>query len=516
MKKLLCILLAAVMLMSVFGILSFAGARPSEDPFSADEFVANDNLTEYVLAKKVFTGKNGKTTTTSYTYDDAGRLKTLKEGKETHIYSYDKSGNISKHVRKNGKSYIEETVYKYDGSGNILNSICNGYDSYDEYSKKSEPYDHEKNEYTYSKDLIKSHSVDGYYTITDDEEYCEDQYTYNSKSTYAYSDGLLVKVSEGKKKTTYQYDSKGRLISGEKVRFSSADYDWFSIERKYDKNGNLKYQALTEGYDNTNKSYYKYDNEGRLIKKRDGFRYFYTYDENGVLREIDSNLTTWIFNADGKISKITEVKDSFYNYAIDYVETYTYDKNGNNTKIVREYYDDGSTETTTLTYEKLSKPICVMDGKIRLNVYEVKYNGKARQPKVFIDGMKKGADYRVSYSNNVNPGKATITVTFVDPKIPPIKITFFIRPAKVTGLKVSSTAKTSATLTWNKTAKASKYAVYKYIDKTKEYIKVATVTTNKATIKNLKSATVYKFCVKAIGGGIYSKDYSAKVKAKTK
>ena len=39
------------------------------------------------------------------------------------------------------------------------------------------------------------------------------------------------------------------------------------------------------------------------------------------------------------------------------------------------------------------------------------YDGKEKKPAVTVNGLVEGTDYTVTYSNNVNPGTAKVTVT---------------------------------------------------------------------------------------------------------
>ena len=50
-----------------------------------------------------------------------------------------------------------------------------------------------------------------------------------------------------------------------------------------------------------------------------------------------------------------------------------------------------------------------------LEYAETTYDGKAKTPRVSIEGMTEGKDYTVSYKNNVNIGTATVTITGIDP-----------------------------------------------------------------------------------------------------
>ncbi len=67
---------------------------------------------------------------------------------------------------------------------------------------------------------------------------------------------------------------------------------------------------------------------------------------------------------------------------------------------------------------------------------------------------------------------------------------------KTTGLKATS-KKTSVTLQWNKVSGATGYRVYQYNSSSKKYELIQTVTTNKATVKDLKAGTKYRFKVRA-------------------
>ncbi|MGN1417911.1 MAG: leucine-rich repeat protein [Acutalibacteraceae bacterium] len=175
------------------------------------------------------------------------------------------------------------------------------------------------------------------------------------------------------------------------------------------------------------------------------------------------------------------------------------------------------TETTKATTEKNGKIVttCTECGEdvnikklakvsnITLSKTAYSYDGKTKTPAVTVkdaDGktLKKGTDYTVKYSSGrTKIGKYTVTVTLTGSKYSGSKtLSFTIGPVKPTSFKASQSAD-SITLSWNKVSGASGYVVYKYSDSTKKYSKVATVKTNKATIKKLKAGTTYKFAVKA-------------------
>ena len=100
----------------------------------------------------------------------------------------------------------------------------------------------------------------------------------------------------------------------------------------------------------------------------------------------------------------------------------------NNTVCYYDYYDSEAYESTSLFFDRLIKLIYdegeylagkrSLDGaEVELNNYEYSYDGKAKEPRetVSIDGEYVSSDfYDVTYTNNVEPGTATVTVTGKD------------------------------------------------------------------------------------------------------
>lgn len=145
--------------------------------------------------------------------------------------------------------------------------------------------------------------------------------------------------------------------------------------------------------------------------------------------------------------------------------------------------------------------------KIKLSSTSLTETGKAVKPKVTVTygekTLKQGTDYKLSYSKNVSPGVASVTVTGIGAHYKSTKkLSFKIKPKKVSGFKVSKKSATSLTLKWNKSSNVTGYKIYMYNSKTKKYELVKTlrgakkksVTISKtptgATLKNKKT---YKF-----------------------
>ena len=155
------------------------------------------------------------------------------------------------------------------------------------------------------------------------------------------------------------------------------------------------------------------------------------------------------------------------------------------------------------------------------------YTGKEVKPTITLLDKKYGFeaylqedDYTVSYSNNINLGKATVAVTGKGWYKGTVTNTFYIVPKKVQELKVKKQAKTSVTLNWTKNnEKVTGYKVY-YYDYSKKAWKYSGKTTGTSyKVERLKTGTTYKFKVRAyknIDGKQYFGSYSSTVRTSTK
>ncbi len=143
------------------------------------------------------------------------------------------------------------------------------------------------------------------------------------------------------------------------------------------------------------------------------------------------------------------------------------------------------------------------------------YTGKEIKPepvvKVQGEELVYGTDYTLAYKNNVSVGKATITIKGINDyqDIPERTAHFNIVPGKVSKAKVSKTATTSATISWDGASKATDYVVQVY--RKNGWVDAGTTQSKSFTVKNLNSASNYKFRVagyKVINGVKYKGSYS--------
>ena len=506
MKRILSTALAALLLLGCLALPAFA------EPF-LPEYYAGDHIQRYVMAKQTYSSVdsdgNRQSSVTQFSYDGSGRLikesisKTNEAGvksSESTEYSFNAKGQLTKETTV--EPYCDsESSFSYDSAGNVIKA--------DHHSEDGSSH------YTYSYYGGKLVQIDAFISMMDgDDEHYTEAFSYNDAGLVAKKDHIIHEEDDyGYPDDTliehyYTYDSKGRLkketydISGSKHSFSF----------RYDKAGRLVFEKRVvdhfSGEKYTTTTGYFYDDENRLICKMvveaDG-SYSYTDTYN------------YVFDGKGRLSKEIYNYTTSDSYQLLEKRSHSYDADGNLKKtVIKSENNNGysRTETYKYSFKKLSSPVCKTPDGIRLSAYSYTYDGKAKKPVVTIDGMKSGADYSVSYSNNVKPGKAKVTITFTDPSRQNVTVVFDIKPAKPAGLKAEKTSKTGVTLSWSKVTGAEKYVVYKYIDSSKKYVRLATVTTNKATISGLKSKTAYKFCVRAVKSGLYSA-YSAKLKVTT-
>lgn len=149
------------------------------------------------------------------------------------------------------------------------------------------------------------------------------------------------------------------------------------------------------------------------------------------------------------------------------------------------------------------KPKSIEGMNANLSFTEVDCSGEEQKPEVTIEGLENGKDYDVKYSNNVEPGKAIVTITGKGNYTGTIKKEFTIIGidiSKITGLKSSNRTSTGFKLEWNKVEDCDGYKVYEYnnTDKTYKLLNIVEGAENTSyLLKELKEGTTYRFAVRA-------------------
>ena len=139
------------------------------------------------------------------------------------------------------------------------------------------------------------------------------------------------------------------------------------------------------------------------------------------------------------------------------------------------------------------------------------YTGKAIKPSVTVKvgskTLKKDTNYTVSYKNNTNVGKGTITIKGKGSYSGSVSKSFYIEPKAVSSLKGTAYS-TKIKLSWGKSTGASAYQVYQKIDG--KWTKLGNTSKTSYTVTDLDSVTKYDFRVRAyakVGSKVLYSDF---------
>ncbi len=166
-------------------------------------------------------------------------------------------------------------------------------------------------------------------------------------------------------------------------------------------------------------------------------------------------------------------------------------------------YRNGTYSASTGTYRlMLDTSATLADAEIA-SVSDKTYTGKAIVPSVTVTyngrTLRKGKDYTVTCSNNINPGKASIVIKGIGEYTGTNSTEFYILPKKVAWKSVKSKKRGTAILKWKKAGIVSGYEIYRTYNKSYEGYLVKTVGGKKTSYKNkdLPRGTSYYYKIRA-------------------
>lgn len=177
-------------------------------------------------------------------------------------------------------------------------------------------------------------------------------------------------------------------------------------------------------------------------------------------------------------------------------------------------------ENTSTETEDIATPaVDISKAKVTLNKTSYTYTGSAFKPsvKVVVSGktLKKNTDYKVSYKNNTNAGKATVVIKGKGNYTGTVKKTFTIKQATVSFSKTSASykyaeiKKRSKSFNLLKSTKYGKvnvsYKSYGKISKAKCKKYISVTSKGNVTIKRGAPKGVYKFYVTVASNTNYKK-----------
>ncbi|MBR1761995.1 MAG: fibronectin type III domain-containing protein [Eubacterium sp.] len=199
----------------------------------------------------------------------------------------------------------------------------------------------------------------------------------------------------------------------------------------------------------------------------------------------------------------------------------TYDKAGSYDEVVYCSECKKELSRTPKTIAKLAKTSLA-----KATVSQIKdktYTGKALTQSLTVKlgskTLKNGTDYKVTYKNNKNVGKATVTITGINAYSGTISKTFKINPKGTTLSKVTAGSK-SFTATWKKQATQTtgyeiQYATDSKFTKGKKTVTVSKNGTVKTTVKKLTAKKKYYVRIRTYKTVSKTKYYSAWSSSKT-
>jgi RHS repeat-associated protein len=255
-----------------------------------------------------------------YSYDNFGRLKTVKYDGQTTIYEYDTFGNLSKTTTDTGTERLVAT-YQYDNMNRLV-------------------------KLTNFKDANENGVFDSGEGVSEFSYQLDDL----GRKDYAI-EKFWAEYGEQKNEIDWEYDNAGRLIY-EKFDHYNDDFDQTS-EWLYDLVGNRLKQVV-----NGTETAYSYDSNDRLLNEVTGnkstlYRYDHTQQtgkkvsENGIL----ISETTFEYDLQGRMSAVTIITENRRE-----VTKYEYGTDGIRVSAEHEIWEDGELIKYTKT-EYLNDPL---------------------------------------------------------------------------------------------------------------------------------------------------------------
>lgn len=307
---------------------------------------------------------------------------------------------------------------------------------------------------------------------------------------------------------TVSDNASGAVVMGK------ADYTTLDVVNAFEDAGVLKLNITSlKNFLILNKKYFDSSDYAEFIDFANEIRDLYISPlAYSLFYKTPAELTTSerydVYDALSKAEKDALTK-SLVDMAEDHYILVTFDEDANGYPIVygsmrqnAPKAGNDSKDDSSSSVKKGTKKIA--NAKITLSATKLIYNGSARKPGVTVKlggkTLTKGKDYSLSFSNNVKPGKATVTVKGKGNYSGSQTVTYYIAPRKVTINKVSSPAKYKIKAVWTRESKATGYNIQvatnaDFYNPKKFYTKSNNTTTK--TITGLSSGRKYFVRVRA-------------------
>ena len=108
-------------------------------------------------------------------------------------------------------------------------------------------------------------------------------------------------------------------------------------------------------------------------------------------------------------------------------------------------------------------------------------------------------DYKVTYSKNNAPGRATVKITGIGNFAGSVSKTFIISPQKVNSVSIAKNSATTATVSWGKVDKVSGYEILKYDTNKNSFVHAVYASADSTSYKftKLQNSALHSYVVKA-------------------
>lgn len=146
-----------------------------------------------------------------------------------------------------------------------------------------------------------------------------------------------------------------------------------------------------------------------------------------------------------------------------------------------------NSKNLSVTFDKTS--LVYYDSAVHPVMY-VSFNGQL---------LLQDVDYKVTYSKNNAPGRATVKITGIGNFNASVSKTFIISPQKVNSVSIAKNSATTATVSWGKVDKVSGYEILKYDANKNSFVHAVYASADSTSYKftKLQNSALHSYIVKA-------------------
>lgn len=161
--------------------------------------------------------------------------------------------------------------------------------------------------------------------------------------------------------------------------------------------------------------------------------------------------------------------------------------------------------TGSATKEYTIKPITFNSKNLSVTFDKTSlvYYGSAVHPVMYVSfngqPLVQDVDYKVTYSKNNAPGRATVKITGIGNFAGSVSKTFIISPQKVNSVSIAKNSATTATVSWGKVDKVSGYEILKYDANKNSFVHAVYASADSTSYKftKLQNSALHSYVVKA-------------------